>query len=231
MGGVASPLLANVFLHYVLDLRVKQWRNQYATGDVIIGRYADDFVLVFQHRHEAERFLKKLGERLQKFGLRLHPDKTRLIEFGRFAAENRCKRGQGKPETFDFLGFTHACGRKFGSRKFIVRRLTIKKRLRATVQAVRQALRAAAMSRSPSLGYGSAAWPSGITVIMRCPATRGRGDVSPRGLAGMAARPTAPQSAAPHELVRFGTIVDRWIPHPKILHPYPNDRFYAKHPK
>jgi Reverse transcriptase (RNA-dependent DNA polymerase) len=106
-GAVASPLLANVFLHYVFDLWVQQWRTKFATGDVIVVRYADDFVVGFQHRREAERFLRELGERFEKFGLALHPEKTRLIEFGRFAAENRRKRGDGKPETFTFLGFTH----------------------------------------------------------------------------------------------------------------------------
>ena len=111
-GAVASPLLANVFLHYVFDLWVQQWRTKSATGDVIVVRYADDFVVGFQHRREAERFLRELGERFEKFGLALHPEKTRLIEFGRFAAENRRKRGERKPETFTFLGFTHICGRK-----------------------------------------------------------------------------------------------------------------------
>jgi hypothetical protein len=104
--GVISPLLANLYLHYVLDLGVDQWRRKEATGDVIIVRYADDAVLGFQHREEAELFLEQLRERLGKFGLELHPEKTRLIEFGRYAAERRKKRGQGKPETFNFLGFS-----------------------------------------------------------------------------------------------------------------------------
>jgi RNA-directed DNA polymerase len=108
-GAVISPLLANVYLHYVLDLWAQQWRNRHARGDVIIVRYADDFVLGFQHRHEAERFLNDLRERLQGFGLSLHPEKTRLIEFGPTAAPKRQRVGQGKPETFDFLGFTHVC--------------------------------------------------------------------------------------------------------------------------
>ena len=106
-GAVASPLLANVYLPYVFDLWVQQWRTKFATGDVIVVRYADDFIVGFQHRREAERFLHELRERFARFGLALHPDKTRLLEFGRFAAQNRQKRGQGKPETFDFLGFTH----------------------------------------------------------------------------------------------------------------------------
>ena len=107
---MASPTLANLYLHYVLDLWVDQWRRKEATGDVIIVRNADDAVLGFQHRKEAEQFLEQLRERLRKFGLELHPEKTRLIEFGRYAAERREKRGKGKPETFNFLAFTHICG-------------------------------------------------------------------------------------------------------------------------
>jgi retron-type reverse transcriptase len=109
-GSVISPLLANVYLHYVFDLWVQHWRKHRATGEVIVVRYADDSVLGFQFQTDAERFLEEWKERLRKFGLELHPDKTRLIEFGRFAAASRKQRGAGKPETFDFLGFTHICG-------------------------------------------------------------------------------------------------------------------------
>jgi retron-type reverse transcriptase len=105
-GAVISPILANLYLHYVLDLWVEQWRKKQARGDVIIVRYADDAVLGFEHRTEAERLLEELRERLGKFGLELHPEKTRLIEFGRFAAGRRKQRGEGKPETFNFLGFS-----------------------------------------------------------------------------------------------------------------------------
>ena len=111
-GAVVSPLLANVYLHYVFDLWVEAWRKKVANGDVIVVRYADDLVVGFQHRADAERFLREFRERLAKFGLELHADKTRLIEFGRFAAENRKQRGEGKPETFTFLGFTHFCGQR-----------------------------------------------------------------------------------------------------------------------
>jgi RNA-directed DNA polymerase len=106
-GAVVSPLLANVYLHYVFDLWVEVWRRKVARGDVIVARYADDLVLGFQYRTEAERFLREFRERLAKFGLELHPDKTRVIEFGRFAVRDRKRRGEGKPETFTFLGFTH----------------------------------------------------------------------------------------------------------------------------
>ncbi len=110
-GGSISPLLANIYLHYVLDLWVQRWRKKHTRGDVVIVRYADDFIVGFTAQVEGERFLAELPERLEKFGLALHPHKTRLIEFGRFAADNRHRRGLGKPETFDFLGFTHISGK------------------------------------------------------------------------------------------------------------------------
>ena len=129
-GSVISPFLANVFLHYVLDLWVESWRKKCAQGEVIFVRYADDFVMGFQHRPDAERFLQELRGRLAKFGLELHPDKTRLIEFGRFATERRAKRGLGKPETFAFLGFTHYCGTTRKGR-FTIKRKSVAKRMRA----------------------------------------------------------------------------------------------------
>jgi group II intron reverse transcriptase/maturase len=139
-GGSVSPLLANIYLHYVLDLWVRWWRRKRAQGDVIVVRYADDFIVGFQHRHEAERFLAELRERLARFDLELHPDKTRLIEFGRFAAERRQQRGEGKPETFDFLGFTHLCGTTRNGR-FNVIRQTMAKRMRAKLKAIKHELR------------------------------------------------------------------------------------------
>ena len=139
-GAVVSPLIANVYLHYVFDLWAEVWRKKIATGEMIVVRYADDLVVGFEHRHEARRFLQEFGERLAKFGLELHPEKTRLIEFGRFAAQDRKKRGEGKPETFTFLGFTHISGNDRRGR-FAVRRKTAKKRLSAKLQQVKQELR------------------------------------------------------------------------------------------
>ena len=139
-GGSISPLLANIYLHYVFDLWVRQWRKTQARGDMIVVRFADDFVAGFQHRWEAKRFLAELRKRFQRFGLELHPDKTRLIEFGRFAAANRKRRGLGKPETFNFLGFTHICG-KTRKGKFAVFRRTMRQRLRAKLKAVKAELR------------------------------------------------------------------------------------------
>ena len=138
-GAVISPLLANIYLHYVFDQWVDVWRKRLAKGEVIVVRYADDLVLGFEHREDAELFLEAFRERLAKFGLELHPDKTRLIEFGRYAETNRGKRGEGKPETFDFLGFTHYCGTKNG--RFIVWRKTADKRMRAKLQQLKQELR------------------------------------------------------------------------------------------
>jgi len=231
-GAVASPLLANVFLHYVFDLWVQQWRTKFATGVVIVVRYADDFLVGFQHRHEAERFLRELRERFGKFGLALHPDKTRLIEFGRFAARDRQKRGQGKPETFDFLGFTHCCGRKRQSGGFHVRRRTVSKRLRAKLRGVKETLR----KRRHDPLLQQIAWLQGVV----------RGYFNYHAIPGnMPALETFRREAVRFWLqalrrrsqrprlswARFGPLADRCIPKPKILHPHPNDRFYAKHPK
>jgi len=140
-GAVISPILANIYLHYVFDLWSDAWRRKKASGDVIVIRYADDIVLGFQHEREAQAFLSDLRERMREFELALHPDKTRLIRFGRHAAEQRRRLGQGKPETFDFLGFTHFCtrSRKYGS--FVIGRKTIKKRMRAKLQAIKMELR------------------------------------------------------------------------------------------
>jgi group II intron reverse transcriptase/maturase len=140
-GAVVSPLLANLYLHYVLDLWVHAWRRKVAHGDVIVVRYADDAVMGFQYRDEAEKFLADLQERVRKFGLELHPEKTRLMEFGRYAAERRAKRGEGKPETFHFLGFTHICGKNHTTGYFMVYRKTIGKRMAAKLKEIRAQLR------------------------------------------------------------------------------------------
>src|SRR5664279_4744845 len=139
-GASVSPLLANAYLHYVLDLWADWWRHCHARGDVIIVRWADDFIVGFEHEDDARRFVVELRERFARFGLELHPDKTRLIEFGRYAAANRAARGLGKPETFDFLGFTHLCG-KTRKGRFWLRRITIAKRMRAKLREVNDQLK------------------------------------------------------------------------------------------
>jgi group II intron reverse transcriptase/maturase len=229
-GSVASPLLANVYLHYVLDLWANQWRKRHALGDVIIARYADDFVMGFQHKHEAERFLTELKSRVEQFGLSLHPEKTRLIEFGRFADQNRRKREGCKPETFDFLGFTHICAKKHWSGGFIVRRRSIAKRLRAKLAAVRQTL---LRLRHLPLPQQGAYLRSVVRGFLNYHAVPGN----------MPALETFRRECVRHWLKalrrrsqrhrmnweRFRKWVDRLIPTPAIQHPYPNDRFYAKH--
>ena len=139
-GGSVSPVLANVYLHYVFDLWADQWRRRHARGDVIIVRFADDFTVGFEFREDAERFLADLRDRFHTFHLELHPDKTRLIEFGRYAARDRKRRGEGKPESFDFLGFTHTCDRTRNGR-FIVLRQTMRKRMQAKLREIARELR------------------------------------------------------------------------------------------
>ena len=150
-GGSASPLLANIYLHYVFDLWVQQWRKKWAHGDVVVVRYCDDFIVGFQHRFDAERFLAELKERLRKFSLELHPEKTRLLEFGRFAASDRKRRKLGKPETFDFLGLTHICGATRDG-KFTVLRKTVRQRLRAKLKEVHVKLRRRLHDPIPEVG-------------------------------------------------------------------------------
>jgi group II intron reverse transcriptase/maturase len=139
-GAVISPLLANIYLHYVLDLWAERWRRREATGDMIIVRYADDFIVGFQHEADARRFQDEMRKRFEEFSLSLNPDKTRLIEFGRFAAERRAQRGLGKPETFDFLGFTFICERNSRG-QFLVKRITRRDRMRAKLREIKEELR------------------------------------------------------------------------------------------
>ena len=231
-GAVVSPLLANIYLHYVFDLWVKRWRRQTAKGDMIVVRYADDGVLGFQHRAEAEAFLEQLRERMQKFGLELHSEKTRLIEFGRFARDNRRRRGEGKPDTFDFLGFTHICGTTKKGNWFTVRRQTIKKRLRSKLQAVRQGLRkrwhdriaeTGGWLRSVVQGYFNYHAVSGNFVALQT----FRREVARSWLAALRRR------SQRHRLPwsRFNSIIDHYLPQPRILHPEPGARFDATHPR
>jgi group II intron reverse transcriptase/maturase len=160
-GGSASPLLANVYLHYVFDLWAQAWRRKRAQGDMIVVRFADDIVVGFQRRSDAERFWAELTERFRKFALELHSDKTRLLEFGPFAAVNRKKRGGGKPETFHFLGFTHICGKKRSNGRFTVLRQTMRKRLQAKLNEVKIELRRRMHAPIPEVGQWLRAVVSG----------------------------------------------------------------------
>ena len=231
-GAVISPLLANIFLHYVLDLWVHSWRRKHAKGDIIIVRYADDFVMGFQHRHEADQFLTALTARLGQFGLALHPEKTRLIEFGRFAAENRRKRGMGKPETFDFLGFTHICAKTRSGKWFHIRRKTAKKRLRAALAKVKAALRRRMHDPIPEVGrwlrrvvlgyYQYHAIPGNWNALNTF-----RQEVIRHWLKVLRRRG---QKRRMNWKV-YGPIARQWIPIPTLTHPHPNVRFDAKHPR
>jgi len=231
-GAVISPLLGNVYLHYVLDLWVDAWqRKGAARGEMIIVRYADDFVVGFQHRGDAERFLGALKGRLGKFGLELHPDKTRLIRFGRFAAQNRAERGEGKPETFDFLGFSHRCGTTRGGR-FTVWRISMAKRLRDKLNEIREWLRKNRHFKISEQG----AWLRWVVGgWMNYHAVPGnfdcveqfRSQVRRHWIKALRAR--SQRHRMPWE--RFAPIADRFLPRPKVLHPWPSDRFYAKHPR
>jgi len=231
-GGVASPLLANVYLHYAFDLWVKQWAQQTAKGDMITVRYADDAVLGFQHRGDAEAFLEQLRERMRKFGLELHPDKTRLIEFGRFAEANRKQKGKGSPETFDFLGFTHICGKTRKGGWYTVRRQTVKKRLRSKLQAVKQELRKRWHERIADTGKWLRSVVQGYFNYHAVPGNFATLRTYRREVARMWLRALRRRSQK-HRLTweRFAKIVDQYLPKPRILHPYPEARFDAKHPR
>ena len=193
-GGSISPLLANIYLHYVFDLWVQRWRRTQARGDLVVVRFADDFVVGFEHREEAERFLADLRERVARFGLALHPDKTRLIEFGRYADRNRRGRGDGKPETFNFLGFTHSCG-KTRKGKFAVWRQTMRQRWQAKLHEVRLVLRRRLHEPIPEQGAYLRSVPAGARPLLRRAAERAEPDgVSQRTRARLARDASPPQS-------------------------------------
>ena len=166
-GAVISPLLANIYLHYVLDLWAERWRRREATGDMIIVRYADDFIVGFEHEADARRFLDAMRERLEEFALSLHPEKTRLIEFGRLAADNRKRRGLGKPETFTFLGFIFICS-KSRRGKFLIKRKTRSDRMRVKLQVIKQELRRRMHQPIPVQGKWLRQSSPDISTIMRC---------------------------------------------------------------
>lgn len=231
-GAVVSPVLANLYLHHVLDLWTKQWRRKWAKGDMIVVRYADDAVLGFEQRTDAEAYLEQLRKRMRKFGLELHPEKTRLIEFGRFAEGNRKRRGEGKPETFDFLGFTHMCGTTRKGKWFTVRRRTIKQRLRSKLQAVRQELRKRRHERIAETGKWLRSVVQGYFNYHAIPGNFAALQAFRREVV-RAWLETLRRRSQRHRLPweRFRSILDRYLPRPRILHPEPGVRFDAKHPR
>lgn len=223
-GGSISPLLANIYLHYVLDLWVEAWRKKCARGDVIIVRYADDFVVGFQYRADAERFLLELKERLLQFKLELHPDKTRLIEFGRFAAANRRARGEGHPESFHFLGFTHSCGRTRNGR-FTVVRQTMRKKLGAKLQTLKKELKRRMHHPIADMG----AWLQAVTrghnayyaVPGNSPALWSFRTALTRLWRQILRRRSEKAGLSWERMTR---LTKRWIDFPRITHPYPSQR-------
>ena len=222
-GGGISPLLANIYLHYVFDLWVRDWRRQ-ATGDVIVVRYADDFIVGFQHEQEARRFLSELRERLAAHGLELHPDKTRLIEFGARAASERKRGGRGKPETFDFLGFTHACG-KTRKGRFTVLRQTARKRVRAKLQEIKAALRHRWHHPVPEVGRWLAQVIRGHMNYFAVPrnfeaVAAFRHQVIKLWRRGLCRRSQKAHVTWPRML----RIAEAWLPRVRIVHPYPSQR-------
>jgi len=229
-GSVISPLLANIYLHYVLDDWVHHRRKTVDEGDVAIVRYADDFVLGFQHRHVAEAYLIALRERFAAFGLRLHPDKTRLLEFGRYASSDRRRRGQGKPETFDFLGFTHICST---NRKgwFLLRRHTVRTRLRRKVKEVLENLR----KRMHRPVHETGGWLGSIIrgfvnyygVPTNNSAISAFRDLLAKEWIKVLRRRS--QKGRGMTWVKHRQIVDRYLPHARICHPFPNVRFDARY--
>ncbi|MFQ5807750.1 MAG: group II intron reverse transcriptase/maturase [Phycisphaerae bacterium] len=227
-GGSISPLLANVYLHYVFDLWVHQWRQREARGDVIVVRYADDIVMGFQHRSDAERFLGELGQRFARFNLELHPDKTRLIEFGRFAAERRRRRGEHKPETFDFLGFTHACSRTRKGR-FAVLRYPIKRQMRAKLKAIKAELWRRMHRPVAETGRWLQSVVSGWLRYYAVPRTyrwlqRFRRHVMWLWWRTLRRRGDKRKSNWP----QVYRLADRWLPVPRIWHPYPEQRLAVR---
>ncbi|MGO1081339.1 group II intron reverse transcriptase/maturase [Inquilinus sp. CA228] len=230
-GSVISPLLANVYLHYVFDLWAERWRRREAAGDVIIVRYADDIIVGFEHEAEARRFLGAMRERLEAFALSLHPDKTRLIEFGRHAAANRERRGLGKPETFDFLGFTFICGRSRAGH-FLVKRKTRRDRMRAKLQAVKQGLRQRMHQPIPIQGKWLGQVVKGYFNYHAVP-TNGRALAAFRFFVTELWQRTLRRRSQKDGMTweRISRLANDWLPKPRILHPWPQARFAVKHPR
>jgi group II intron reverse transcriptase/maturase len=230
-GSVASPLLANVYLHYVFDLWAERWRRREATGDMIVVRYADDIVIGFQHEADARRFWGAMRERLREFALSLHPEKTRLIAFGRFAAAQRAKRELGKPETFNFLGFTFICG-KSRQGKFLIHRKTRRDRMKAKLREIKEELRWRLHESIPEQGKWLAQVITGFFGYHAVP-TNGRAIVAfhhhVTDLWRRSLRRRSQKDSTTWE--RATKLAADLLPKPRILHPWPGDRFAVKHPR
>jgi group II intron reverse transcriptase/maturase len=230
-GSVVSPLLANIYLHYVFDLWVEAWRQKCARGEVMVVRFADDNVLGFQYRADADRFLADFQARLRKFGLELNPDKTRRIEFGRSAELSRLQKGEGKPETFDFLGFTHISG-KNSKGYFVVKRKTIGRRMRAKLEEIKQELRARMHEPVAQTGRWLKSVMQGYFNYHAVPDNMDRLSVF-RFRVTRLWRQALIRRGQRHYLnwARMRKLGARWLPVPRVLHRYPAVRFSAIHPR
>lgn len=230
-GSVASPLLANVYLHYVFDLWAERWRRREASGTMIIVRYADDIVAGFEHEADARRFLEEMRARFEEFSLSLHPEKTRLIEFGQDAAMHRARRGLGKPETFTFLGFTFICG-KTRAGKFQLKRKTRKDRMQARLKAIKEELRRRMHWPIPEQGKWLRQVVTGFfayhAVPTNFPALAAfRAHVTELWRRALRRRSQKDRTSWD----RIGKLANDWLPKPKILHPWPSNRFRVRHPR
>jgi group II intron reverse transcriptase/maturase len=221
-GGSASPLMANIYLHYVFDLWAHAWRQKHARGDVIVVRFADDIVLGFQVKSDAERFWVELAERLRKFRLELHPEKTRLLEFGPFAADHRRARGQGKPETFNFLGFSHICGKKRSNGRFTVVRQTIRKRLQAKLSEVKAELWRRMHHPIPEVGQWLRSVVGGHIRYYGVPSNSPALYTFRFQVGWLWQRTLSRRSqAGAVSWERMRRLIRRWLPPVSICHPYP----------
>jgi len=225
-GAVISPLLANIYLHYVFDLWAQRWRLRLAKGDMIIVRYADDSVLGFESKKDVDQFLDDLKERFAKFGLMLNAEKTRVLQFGRFAAQARAKQGLPKPPTFDFLGFTHICGKRRSNGWFQLKRLTMAKRMRASIKAIRQALQRRMHDPVPETGRWLRRVVQGYLNYHAVPGNvdrlnNFRKDVARGWLHALRRRGQRGKMS----WARFRALVDRYLPRVRVLHPHPQERF------
>src|SRR3954465_12306748 len=226
-GSVISPLLANIYLHHVFDLWAERWRRHEATGDMVVVRYADDLVVGFRHEGDARRFLDALRERFEAFALSLHPDKTRLIEFGRLAAAGRARRGLGKPETFDFLGFTLICS---ASRRgtFLLKQKTRRARLRAKLREIKEELRRRRHQPIPEQGRWLAQVVRGFFAYHAVPTNYAAlGDFRAQ-VVWLWRRSLRRRSQTDDTLwTRIAKLANDYLPKPRILHPWPQERFFA----
>jgi group II intron reverse transcriptase/maturase len=223
-GGSLSPLLANIFLHYVFDLWVQYWRQTRANGDVIVVRFADDIIVGFQHESDARQFLRELTDRFRKFNLELHPEKTRLIEFGRFAAKKRRRRGEGKPDTFSFLGFTHICG-EVRSGRFSVLRQTIRARMRAKLRELKIELRRRLHDPVPEVGQWLRLVLHGHYRYYGVPRnnyalSQFRNQVVRLWFRSLRRRSQKTRLT----WARMNRLASRYLPRPRLYHPYPEQR-------